>query len=233
MIVNRELICILLVSALISSVWARTAPGQNDTTIVCSGSAKYKITFFNFLSDTGPFSDVVPKGGLAFSPMTAVTHDPRVSLFTSRDFASKALEMICETGANARMLREARALKDRVTSAESGTGGILGGNSYTVEVNATCENYYLTALSMVAPSPDWIVQINNMPLMEHGKFINSTYGHLLAYDCGTDSGSNFTDPSDLSLDIPTKPADNIVPLFQDETDRFGEHAIGFYLIHRV
>lgn len=59
----------------------------------CTGSAKYKIIFYNKLSDTGSFKKIVPTGGLAFSPMTGVTHDPRVSLFTPRGFASQGQKM--------------------------------------------------------------------------------------------------------------------------------------------
>ena len=96
-----------------------------------------------------------------------------------------------------------------------------------------CDNPYLTALSMIAPSPDWVVQISNMPLMKYGKFIKKRYGQLIAYDCGTDSGRDFTDPADTSLDIPTEPALNIAPLREDETDRFGRRAVGYYKIERM
>ena len=199
----------------------------------CYGEAKYKVIFYNALSDTGFFKDIVPKGGLAFSPMTAVTHDPRVSLFTSRGFASKGLEMVCETGANNMFIDEATAFGHRVTSVVGGDSGIPGGMKGYVEVMATCENYYLTVTSMIAPSPDWIVQINNIALLKNGSFIKEKWGRLFAYDCGTDSGREFTDPSNSALDIPTVPVDNIVPLAQDETDRFNGYSVGWYKVVRL
>ncbi len=199
----------------------------------CMGSAKYKVIFYNKLSDTGPFKKIVPKDGLAFSPMTGVTHDARVSLFTPRGFASQGLQDVCETGNNAALMEEAKALKMRQTSVVGGAAGIPGGKQGYIEVMATCDNYYLTVTSMIAPSPDWIVQINNMPLMKHGKYIKKAWGRLFAYDCGTDSGRDFTDPSNPALDIETKPKDNIVPLVQDETDRFGGYAVGYYKIVKM
>lgn len=199
----------------------------------CSGTAKYRVTFYNFLSDSGRFRNIVPEGGLAFSPLTGVTHDPRVSLFTIRGFASKGLESICENGNNAVFLEEAKAAKERVTSVVTGEGGIPGGTKGYIEVTATCENWYLTVASMIAPSPDWIVQINNFPLRRYGKFVRKAAGRLIAYDCGTDSGRDFTDPADTSLDIPTNPVDNIVPLEQDETDRFRGRVVGYYKVVRI
>lgn len=206
---------------------------SNAMPMKCTGTAKYKVIFINKLGDTGPFKKIVPKGGLAFSPMTGVTHDPRVSLFTPRGFASQGLEDVCETGNNAMLMEEAKALKMRQTSVVGGQGGIPGGMKGYIEVMATCENYYLTVTSMIAPSPDWIVQINNMPLMKKGKFIPKAWGRLFAYDCGTDSGRDFTDPSNPDLDIETNPKDNIVPLVEDETDRFGGYAVGYYKIVKV
>jgi len=206
---------------------------SNAAASKCHGEAKYKVIFYNALSDTGFFKDIVPKGGLAFSPMTGVTHDPRISLFTPRGFASKGLQMVCETGANNMLIEEAMAYGHRVTSVVGGEGGTLGGMKGYIEVKATCDNYYLTATSMIAPSPDWIVQINNMPLWKNGSFIKEKWGRLFAYDCGTDSGRDFTDPSDPNLDVPTVPVDNIVPLAQDETDRFNGYSVGWYKVVRL
>ncbi len=198
----------------------------------CSGSAKYRVTFFNALTRRNPaFARIVPENGLVYSPITAVTHSSRVSLLTVRGFATPAVQQVCETGSNADLMAMARAT-GKVKSVVSG-GPVMAGMKNSVEVMVDCDNPYLTALSMIAPSPDWVVQISNMPLMKHGKFIKKRYGQLIAYDCGTDSGRDFTDPQDTSLDIPTEPALNIAPLREDETDRFGRRAVGYYKIERM
>lgn len=221
---TRSIIAALFAIALVTSVAAASK---------CHGSAKYKVIFYNGLSETSRFRRIVPRGGLHFSPLTGVTHDPRVSLFTIRGYASKGLQMICETGANRMFMREAKDYGNRVTSVVGGKGGIDGDMAGSIIVEATCKNSYLTVTSMIAPSPDWIVQINNMPLLEHGKFIPKAWGRLFAYDCGTDSSRDFTDPSNLSLDKPTVPKDNIVRLAEDETDRFDGYPVGFYKVIRM
>lgn len=196
----------------------------------CTGSARYKVTFYNMITNQR-FSEV-PENGLVFSPMTAVTHSPRVSLLTVRGFASSPVEEVCETGSNANLIATANA-SGMVSTVVSAEGPVMSGGNYTIEVTATCAYPYLTVLSMIAPSPDWIVQISNMPLMKYGKFIHKRAGYLIAYDCGTDSGRDFTNPADTSLDIPTDPALNIAPLREDETDRFGYMAVGFYKIEKI
>ncbi len=165
--------------------------------------------------------------------MTAVTHNPRISLFTLRCLVSKGLEMVCETGANNMLIDEATAFGHRVTSVVGGDGGIPSGIKGYEEVIATCENYYLTVTSMIAPSPDWVVQINNMPLLKNSAFIKEKWGRLFAYDRGTDSGREFTDPSNPDLEIPTVRVVNIVPLAQDETDRFNGYSVGWYKVVRL
>lgn len=88
---------------------------------------------------------------------------------------------------------------------------------------------------MVAPSPDWIAQINNLNLFSRSRksFVRRIIAPLRAYDAGVDSGSNFTDPSDPSLDIPTEPQLNIAPLVEDPTDPFMGRIIGRYIITRI
>lgn len=198
----------------------------------CRGNATYKVIFVNFLSDSGPFRGIVPRGGLAFSPLTGVTHSRRVSLFRRNETVSPAVQNVCETGSNTELLGVARALQSQSTSVVGGDAIMAGKYGY-IKVKATCGNNYLSVISMIAPSPDWVVQINNMPLVRGGKFIKKSYGRLVAYDCGTDSGSEFTDPSNLSLDIPTRPRGVFRPLVRDETDRFMGRFVGFYKIIRV
>lgn len=230
----------------------------------CSGSAEYEVTFTNYLARTSPcrpfkmfcyshrycrgtrcirkfsvekaaacFATIVPEAGLAFSPITAVTHSPSFSLFRVGEKVSMPVEDVCERGTNVALLAAARA--SGMTSSDVGDNRpIMAGQMRTVRVTATCKYPYLSVLSMIAPSPDWVVQLNNMPLVnKRGQFIKKRYGNLIAYDCGTDDGSDFTDPGDASLDIPTMPKGKLIPLFKDTTDPFGKKSVGLYKIERI
>lgn len=203
----------------------------------CSGSAKYQITFVNFL--TGRiFRGLIPPTGLSFSPIAGISHSNRQSFLTIRGFATGPIEEIAETGDNSRLIRLAKRLRREnrgVKSIVDAGAGTPPGRFTTIELEVDCENPFVTVVAMIAPSPDWIVQINNRNLFDEdrGEFINFDWDFLIAYDAGTDSGREFTDPSDPNLDIPTEPADNIAPLVEDETDRFEGRNVGKYIIKRV
>lgn len=202
----------------------------------CTGTASYRITFFNFLSRRF-FGSLIPPTGLVFSPLAAVTHSNRISLLTVRGFASPEIEAIAETGDNGPLIRTARRLRRQgrgVKSIVAAGGPTMPGNRTTLQVMVDCANPFVTIVGMIAPSPDWIVQISNYRLVSMGgSFVRQDFGHLIAYDAGTDSGRMFTDPADASLDMPTEPPLNIAPLVEDETDRFKGRFVGRFFVQRV
>lgn len=201
----------------------------------CKGYAKYSITFRNFMN-AGRGGPDVP--ALAFSPLSGVSHSNRLSFFTVRGYADEGVAAIAKTGDNQIFLDNAKAIKNMtafVRSIDSTDGPTLPWKSERVILSVDCMRPFVTVLAMLAPSPDWLVQINNMNLFNPRtrSFISRHSGNLITYDAGVDSGSGFTDPSDPSLDIPTQPQQNIAPLSEDETDPFGGRIVGRYIIKRI
>lgn len=229
MITTRAILTSFLLIALTTGASSKRALAPP-----CRGYAVYRIIFKNVLSRTGRFSNIVPTGGLVFSPMTAVTHSPRISLFRRGQPVSRAVRQVCEKGRNTLLIRLARSLRPRlVTSLVYARGPVRPGKSGYLTVRASCRNHYLSVITMIAPSPDWVVQINNKPLWVNGKFIKNARGRLFAYDCGTDSGREFTNPADRSLDIPTRPPGVFRLLSADSTDRFMGRYVGYYKLIRI
>lgn len=203
----------------------------------CKGEATYQLTFFNLLKPQF-FGSLIPDTGLVYSPLAGVSHSNRLSFFTIRGYASKAVEQIAETGVNARFIRLAKRLRrqtGKVTSVVDAASPTMPGKSTTVTLKVTCQNPFVTVIGMIAPSPDWIVQINNFNTVDtdSGDFIRYDSGTLIAYDTGVDNGREFTPPSDLTLVLPTSPRMNIAPLVEDETDRFEGRVVGKYFIKRI
>ena len=195
----------------------------------------YKVTFYNFLyPDNANFTGKIPDTGLVYSPLAAVSHSIRKSFLTVYGYASPQVELICETGDNSAFLRMAQneaKCDDLVKSYAGSDGPARPGMSASVILKVTCEQPMITALSMIAPSPDWIVQVNNLEMVgDDGYFVEYRAGPLIAYDCGTDDGGDFTPPADASLDIPSEPMLNIAPLNRDPTDPFGKQPVGSYVI---
>lgn len=201
----------------------------------CKGEAQYKVIFQNLLTPA-KFGSKIPDDGLVFSPLAGVSHSNRKSFLTVRGFASPTVEEIAETGSNTNFLERANAMRPRgVLSVAGGPGPVMPGESGILMLDVDCNHTFVTVLSMIAPSPDWIVQINNMNMFdeEEGGFVKLSAGNLIAYDAGTDDGGDFTPPMDTSLDLPTMPRENIAPLVEDDTDPFMGEIVGRYVLVRV
>jgi len=203
----------------------------------CKGRAVYKVAFHNLLTAKN-FGSLIPRGGLVYSPLAGVSHSNRISLFTIRGFASKAVELIAEQGVNSLFIRKAKFIRwktGEVRSVVDAGAPTMPGTATVLRLSVDCRNPSLTVIGMIAPSPDWIVQINNFLTydLSDGEFIKYAAGDLIAYDSGVDDGNQFTPPANLSLDIPTVPQKNIAPLVEDDTDRFEGRVVGRYTIRRI
>lgn len=203
----------------------------------CRGTATYRVVFSNLLTSKN-FGNLIPSSGLVFSPLAGVSHSNRISFFTVRGFASKPVEILAEQGRNMPFINLARRVRrktGKVTSVIDAGKPTMPGTATVLTLKVNCFNPSITVLGMIAPSPDWIVQINNRIMYDTsaGRFIGQTSGDLIAYDTGVDNGREFTPPLDLSLDLPTVPRKNIAPLVEDDTDRFEGRVVGKYLIKRI
>lgn len=83
---------------------------------------------------------------------------------------------------------------------------------------------------MIAPSPDWIVQINNRNHydIENKHFIAFAHGSLIAYDTGADDSREFPPPFKTSLGIPTVLEKNIARLVKNEHNDLRDALLGVH-----
>jgi len=203
----------------------------------CTGSATYNVTFLNLMTPSR-FGSLIPPTGLVFSPVTVASHSSRVSILTVRGYASTDVRAIAETGDNAALVQTLGMLQQNnqgVNSFGAAPGGTMPGDSVTVTVDVNCTHPSISVIAMIAPSPDWIVQLSNVKMTSRrsGRFRYYRRGYLIAYDAGTDDGKDFTPPGDVSLDVPTVPQKNIAPLKEDETDPFEGRIVGRYRIKKI
>lgn len=168
----------------------------------------------------------VPEGSV-LSPLTAVSHTRRFSPFVLYGYATKGVEAIAERGDNSVMLEELRsaAAKPFVKTIAAADGPVKQGETFSVRLEVDCETSRVSFISMVAPSPDWIVAKANMDLFEDGAFVPRRMGVLRVYDAGTDSGETVS-----AEDEDTKPRENIAPLMGEPFR--GRHA-AWYVIRKV
>lgn len=139
-------------------------------------------------------------GNAHFSPVVAVSHNTGYNLLPIGGLASSALELVAELGRTTEITPE-------IENAKS-TGAILNSvittdqfvqrqASQTFEIEVSKDHPYISFVSMIAPSPDWVIGLQNLKL--YNPSTGFTQGvaprGLYAIDAGTelgDRGGNFS-----------------------------------------
>lgn len=173
----------------------------------CSGSASYKLDV-NYMWVQSRFGNV--PSSAHFSPLVAFSHKNRFSAFAPYGYATTGIKNVAEVGTTTVIRRELRRARNRKFVLDSKIDPRIpgGGGSVSVVVKVSCAYPFITAFSMIAPSPDWFVALYRINVVKKGTFVKSASGRLVSYDAGTDSGSSF-----LAPDQPTSPRENIAPIY--------------------
>ena len=183
---------------------APVAPNTEDTdqTPEAEQTAKYRVKYnVPWSTDTHP--NTLPLGAHV-SPIVVVAHTNENSLFVSDTIATDGIEIMAEIGAT-------KVLTDEIENDPSILGPVIGTRidvpgSNTLEIELDQDHSLLSAVSMLAPSPDWFVGTNSVELFEDGQWLEEIELPMKPYDAGTDSEETFTtDDSD------TNPAETIGP----------------------
>lgn len=188
----------------------------------CRGGATYNLTIYNRWTPSR-FNNIPP--GAHFSPLTFFSHSPRFSSFVFRGYATAGVQAVAETGDNSMLKEELANAGTFVKQVSDTTGGAEPGSYFNTTVKVDCKHPFVSAITMVAPSPDWVIAIANLNVFRKGTFIERKAGKLRVYDAGTDSGKSLT-----ADDKPTIPVENIVQL---RGPPFRRRYIARYVLRRV
>jgi len=155
-----------------------------------------------------------------FSPVVSASHNSNYSLFPKGGKATSGFEMVAEVGQAGELENEVRrartagnVFKKNVTSNQffhPSRSDARESQTFTIEVSK--EHPYLSFVSMIAPSPDWVIGISNLRLysQDQGFTDGVTSRPLFAYDANTESG-DFAGNFGINNE-PTSPRGIIVPL---------------------
>lgn len=156
-------------------------------------SATYDITFTSIWNAVDHTS--VP-GGAHWSKLVGATHKTTNTFLQIGNLASTGIKNIAETGNNTVFNTE---VSTEIINGEADKyidGSNLGtatGNILISDLVVTKEFPLLTLVSMIAPSPDWIIAINGYNLLDTGgDWKTSVTIDMFAYDAGTDSGIDYS-----------------------------------------
>lgn len=151
-----------------------------------------------------------------FSGLIGMTHSSSVELFTPGTLATTGIKNVAEFGSNGALSGEITDLINGDLAQTLILGGGIGNSpgSVSVEFDLTNSHPLVSLVSMIAPSPDWVIATRNVSLIENGGWVESKVVQVAVYDSGTDSGTTFT-----SNNLPTNPP---VPIFLITTPPLGD-----------
>lgn len=172
------------------------------------GKATYRLKV-QYVWTSNRFSEIPPFPH--FSPLVLFSHTGRFSAFSRFGYATAGVKDVAELGATTKLEAElTAAAKNGLVGDAQVDRRVLGPQgAVTLNVDVSCKHRFVSAITMIAPSPDWILAIFRLPVVsKRGAFISQMSGTLGAYDAGTDSGESFTAPN-----LESKPRQNIAPIF--------------------
>lgn len=128
-----------------------------------------------------------------YSPILVATHLAGTTFWQSGMLASSGIERMAEEGSPSPFDAEVAAAI-ATGAAEFFVRG--GGLEVTpgvehAEFDVTTAFPYVTLVSMIAPSPDWFVGVNGLPLIANGQWRDEVVIQLFPWDAGTDNGATF------------------------------------------
>lgn len=188
----------------------------------CAGTARYQVEFYMAWTPAR-FGKSVPASA-HISPFTAVTHSPRYSPFAEFGTATYPVEVLAESGNNKPIIwalgRKTRVVGNIVGL--SAPGKALGPARIMVTADASKGFTALSAITMLAPTPDWVAMENNIKLCKWGRWAKNIEGPVYGYDAGTEETPG----------VNTRPKQNIYRL-QDPMYPSYNEPVGWYKVNLV
>lgn len=175
-------------------------------------TAQYSVSFESTWSQaTHPHSSGSLPATAHWSRLVGATHNDNITFFELGGLATAGLEDVAEQGNNVQFFNEvASAISAGDANLQiEGPALATAAGAVSIDLIETTSDYpLLTLVSMIAPSPDWIVGINSISLLDsEGNWIDEIVIDLYPYDAGTDSGPDYSSPN-----MDTDPQDPISSL---------------------
>ncbi|MEM6686222.1 MAG: spondin domain-containing protein, partial [Bacteroidota bacterium] len=157
-------------------------------------TANYTISFQGTWSNTTHPHPTFP-GSAHWSNLVGAMHNINVVFVSPGSLASTGIENVAETGVNDAIQQE---VQNAITA---GNAQLFINQSFdafsptsTATVSITADQNYplLSLASMIAPSPDWMIQVNSLSLLDgDGNWKPSITMDLFPYDAGTEDGDMY------------------------------------------
>lgn len=152
-----------------------------------------------------------PHANAHFSGIIGANHTADISYWSPGTLASPGVQRVAETGAKSTLRAEIDVEINNGNTEQrlsGGNPGATGVGMVALDFTVSDEFPLMFLISMIAPSPDWIVGFHDLSLLDaDGNWINTAVIEAEAYDAGTDSGPTYSYPN-----TPTEPHEPIFSL---------------------
>jgi len=186
----------------------------NEPCCACE-EAKYEVTFEGLWSEKTHPKDF-PRGEwlLHFSDIIGASHSAGYRVWEYGGRASKGLAQVAKWGSPRVLESELKAESQHIRTIIKARGlwyPNVNGKTFAV-FRTDKKNHLVSLVSMIGPSPDWIVGVSGLELCQKNcTWLESKELFLYPWDAGVDSGISYESP-----DRPTDPPQNITRI----TSRF-------------
>lgn len=196
--------------------------GGSSTTADPEAEATYQVTFQANWNNID-FPTNFPSNS-HFSGLIGASHNSQVAFWQTGALATSGVQSVAETGSKSAFTSEINAAISNETAEYliSGDGVGNGTGSAKLLVGLNQSHSLVTLISMVAPSPDWIIGVNGLDLYDEslGDWNQQVTVDLKVYDAGTDSGATFA-----AANAATSPKETIQLLTSDAADTDFENGV--------
>ncbi len=161
-----------------------------------------------------------------WSSLVGATHNSNVSFWKIGELASEGVEKVAEDGETTIIFQEINQAISNGNAYEIILLPLGFGDFFEFEtINVDIDFPFISLMTMLAPSPDWLAEVNNFKLTDDfGNWKNSVTIDVHATDSGTDSG-----PTYIFADTDTDPAENIYSL--ENTAPFSAQKIATFVFN--
>jgi len=179
-----------------------------NTTKTLAQNALYTLTFdSNWSQETHPYMGGDLPSNAHWSPLVGVLHTSDIQFFAFNELASQGVQNIAELGVADVFSEEVdQAIQAGMAQQYLELGALANSSLGTLEttsIEVSADYPLISVLSMIAPSPDWMIAIHDIALLDgNGDFIEEIVIPLFPYDAGTDSGIEYASPNEVT-DPPT------------------------------
>lgn len=157
------------------------------------GSATYEVEF-NATWSQATHPNQFPSFDPHFSPLVGATHKGNESFWQVGGIATLGIERMAELGATSTLSSEINAAISAGTADQRLLyGGIARSPASRVDTFTISADFpHVTLVSMLAPSPDWFIGVDGLPLLQNGTWVDNLVVPLELWDAGTDNGVTYT-----------------------------------------